>query len=95
MGRTNLVGDTWLLGPKSLVDDMKDNATGSSTLEVQSLALEVEPICTLCAQQIQYEILNSGRRSSLEHKNHSEWMCSHDKKEMVNEFARNESQQII
>ena len=36
MGRPNLVGDTLLLGPTSFVDDLKDNVTGGSTLEVQS-----------------------------------------------------------
>ena len=35
-GCPNLVVDTLLLGPTSLVDAMKDNTTGSSTLEVQS-----------------------------------------------------------
>ena len=36
MGRPNLVGDTLLLGPTRLVDDLKDNETGISILEVQS-----------------------------------------------------------
>ena len=36
MVRPNLVGDTLLLGPTSLVDDLKDNATRSSSLEFQS-----------------------------------------------------------
>ena len=35
MDRPDLVGDTLLLGPTGLVDDMKDNATRISTLEVQ------------------------------------------------------------
>ena len=35
-GRPNLVGYTLLLGPTSLVNDLKDNANKSSTLEVHS-----------------------------------------------------------
>ena len=35
MGRFKLVGDTLLLSPTILVDDMKDNDTRTSTVEVQ------------------------------------------------------------
>ena len=41
MVRPKLVGDTLILGPTSLVGDLKDNATGSSTLEVQSHLLKL------------------------------------------------------
>ena len=41
-------------------------------------ALEVEPRCTSCVQQIQDGILKSGWSSALEHKKHSKWVCVHD-----------------